>query len=224
MAIHNTHKIRRQRLREHYLPTGQPFLLYHYSDGIKDYNECVDVNILSQLEAEVTDFDLDEYLPAVTMRLYAQMLLADGFLSEFVYSDIRHKSAYIFLRQKVADYIDSGGEILFFNTPGGADQWIQAHNNHEIEIHRENDDTMIVDETDNEYQHENNDLDEEVSQLEVQVKKHIIDSGCADQEIVRDKHIDKGKEIDNDANLEFRDSVSEENEDDETNDGFFLDL
>jgi len=86
-VIQNTHKIRRQRLREDYLPTGQPFLLYHYPDCVNDYKEHVDIDTLSQFEAEVKDFDLDEYLPVITMRLYAQLFMANGIPSEFVYSD-----------------------------------------------------------------------------------------------------------------------------------------
>jgi len=47
VAIHNTHKISPQGLREHYLPTGQPFLLYHYPDCVKDYKEHVYIDTLS---------------------------------------------------------------------------------------------------------------------------------------------------------------------------------
>ena len=69
VSIHNTHKIRRQRLRAHYLQTGQPFMLYHYPDGGRNYQEPVDLRVLAELESEVEDFDLDEYLPAATISL-----------------------------------------------------------------------------------------------------------------------------------------------------------
>ena len=150
VAIHNTHKIRRPRLRAHYLPTGQPFMLYHYPDGARNYQEPVNLRALEELELEVKDFDLDEYLPAATISLYAQLLIEGGFPTEFVYSDIRHKAAYLFLRQKVADYLDNSGEISLFNTPSGAEQWISSHRNHEIELHRNIDSRLQVDETDEE--------------------------------------------------------------------------
>ena len=152
VSMHNTHRIRRQRLRAHYLPTGQSFLLYHYPDSVRNYQEPVDTGVLAALENEVKDFDLDEYLPAATMSLYAQLLSAGGFPTEFVYSDVRHKAAYLFLRERVADYLThSSGNIALFNTPSGAEQLISAHRNHEIEVHRNHDSIMQVEETNEEH-------------------------------------------------------------------------
>ena len=60
-------------------------------------------------------FDLNQDLLAATISFYAELLTARGFPIEFLYSDIRHKTAYLFLQQKVADYLDHCGEISLFN-------------------------------------------------------------------------------------------------------------
>ncbi|RPA89048.1 hypothetical protein L873DRAFT_1895537 [Choiromyces venosus 120613-1] len=50
VAVHNTHRIRRQRKREHYLPTGHPVELYRYPpDGIHDYGSIPDPEILTYI-------------------------------------------------------------------------------------------------------------------------------------------------------------------------------
>jgi len=188
----------------------------------------VDIDTLSQLEVKVKDFDLDEYLPPVTMPLYVQLLVANGPPSQFVYSDTRYNSVYIFLHQKIANPIDSGREVLLFNTPNGAEEWIQAHNNHEIEIHQENDHTMIVDETDDKYLQENNHSGKEVSQMAEGLKQYAVDSGDKDHQLLSLEHTDNMQKLNNNTNLEFWDSVSEQDGHKEngnmTNDGFFLDL
>ena len=222
VAIHNSHSIRRQRRREHYLPTGQPFLLYHYPDGIKNYMEPADVGILSELESEVTDFDLDEYLPTATLSLYAQLLSAGGFPTEFVYSDIRHRSAYAYLRQKAADYIDQGGQITLFNTPSGAEEWILSHNNHEIESHRTIDHTLIIDETDGEDSQENNSCDVHTNKgKEKEKMEERLSQRTADRDQVTINQ--SSSNITHLEDTHIWDSVSEEDYDD-TNDGYFLNL
>ena len=171
VSMYNTHRIRRQWLRAHYLPTGQPFLFYYYPDGVRNYQEPVNVGTLAALEDEVKDFDLDEYLPAATLSLYAQLLSAGGLPTEFVYSDVKHKNAYLFLRQKVADYLTHGGDIALFNVPSGTEQWTSTHRNHEIETYRNIDSIMQVVDTDDEHQSEqentHKEVEEDLSQLTV---------------------------------------------------------
>ena len=222
VVIHNTHSIRRQRLRAHYLPTGQPFLLYHYPNGVRDYKEGVNLRVLSALEEEVKDFDLDEYLPTATLRLYAQLLSASGYPNEFDYGDVRHRDAYIFLRQKVANYLTEGGEISLLNTPSGAEEWIYSHKDHEIEEHREIDQTMIVDETDDEC------WQEEESQnydMNMPVVDQVVEERLSQLAV---NNLEKGKGLASDTELESTeiqvwDSGSEE-DCDEINDGYFLNL
>ncbi|CUS11455.1 unnamed protein product, partial [Tuber aestivum] len=105
VEIHNSHPIRLQRKREHYLPTGQPFLLYYYPESGKDYKEKVNESLLAALEAEVSEFDLDEYLPISTLALYQGFLDEGGYPDEFSYSDPHHREAYLYLRDRVSDYI-----------------------------------------------------------------------------------------------------------------------
>jgi len=138
VEVHNSHPIRLQRNRQHYLPTGQPFLLYYYPESGKDYKEKVDekVLVLAALEEEVADYDLNEYLPASTLALYAKFLEHGGYPSHFIYSDPRHREAYLFLRDKVSVYIAQGGQIELTSHPSGAAEWISAHQTHEIEAHR----------------------------------------------------------------------------------------
>ena len=148
VAIHNSHSIRRQRLRSHYLPTDQPYLLYYYPDSVRDYNTPVNADRLAELEAEVKDFDFDQYLPTETLKLYTELLSAGGYPAEYVYSDTRHRSAYVFLHERAAAYILDGGEINLFNSRTGVEELIRAHNTAEIEYHRAFDYSMVIDETD----------------------------------------------------------------------------
>ncbi|PUU78305.1 hypothetical protein B9Z19DRAFT_1127024 [Tuber borchii] len=159
VSIHNTLKIRRQRLRTHYLPTGQPLMPYHYPHNVRNDQEPVDIRFLAELESEVKDFDHDEYLPAVTISIYAQLLSAGGFPIEFIYSDVRHKAAYLFWREKATDYLNQGGEISLFKR------------------YRDIDSRMRVDDTDEENQSEEDqnrmanmrgeEMEEELGQLRV---------------------------------------------------------
>ena len=136
VEIHNNHSIRHQRTREHYLPTGQPYMMYFYPTSGRDYKEPVNLNLLEQLEAEVAEYNLDLYLPSDTLRLYANILHESGYPKEFSYKDQRHKDAYVYLREKVWQFVENGGEVELFNTLSGAAEWIEAHADHEIEQHR----------------------------------------------------------------------------------------
>ena len=136
IEVHNSHSIRLQRNRQHYLPTGQPFLLYYYPESGKDYSEKVNEDVLTELEKEVAGYDLDEYLPISTLALYGKILEDGGYLKEFVYEDTRYRNAYLYLRDKVSIYIAQGGEVQLASRPSGAAEWISANRNHEIEAHR----------------------------------------------------------------------------------------
>ena len=138
IEIHNSHPIWFQRNREHYLPTGQPFLMYYYPENAKDYKEKVDESVLMALENEVAGYDLDEYLPESTLKLYGQFLEEGGYSKEFAYSNSRHKNAYLYLRERVSEYIFLGGEVQLASRSAGEAEWIAANSNYEIEVHRAN--------------------------------------------------------------------------------------
>jgi len=63
VQVHNTHRIRRERNREHYLPTGGPTELYNYpTTCVQDYRMVPDPITLVLLETHVAPYCLDEYL------------------------------------------------------------------------------------------------------------------------------------------------------------------
>ena len=134
VQVHNTHRIRRQRNREHYLPTGQPCQLYHYPpDGVKDYGSVPNPDILTALEQQVTAYDLDQYLTESTQLQCSQLLLAGDFPTEFSF-DEKHQEAYIFLRQAVSQYVENGGKnIVILEPPVGAEEWIALQQRYEQE-------------------------------------------------------------------------------------------
>jgi len=135
IEVHNSHPIRLQRNRQHYLPTGQTFLLYYYPESRKDYKQKVDEKVLAALEAEVADYDLDEYLPVSTLELYAKCLQEGGYPPQFSSSNTRHHEAYLYFRDRVSLYIAQGDEIELVSRPSGAADWILANGTHEIEAH-----------------------------------------------------------------------------------------
>ncbi|KAF8453392.1 hypothetical protein BDZ91DRAFT_631770, partial [Kalaharituber pfeilii] len=109
---HNTHRIRRQRSRSHYLPTGRPTLLYYYPpENVRDYRTAPDPDTLSMLQNEVDTYSLDEYLPACTLTLFAHFLEAGSFPTSFSFED-DHFAAYKFLRERVIYYINKENKQL----------------------------------------------------------------------------------------------------------------
>jgi len=87
---------------------------------------------------------------------------------------------------------------------------------------------MIVYETDNKYWQEDNHSSEEVSQMEERLKQHAVDYGDNNHQFLSLEHINNRPKLNDNTNLKFWDSVSEEDGDEEngdkTNTEFFLDL
>ncbi|RPB01974.1 hypothetical protein L873DRAFT_1884607, partial [Choiromyces venosus 120613-1] len=54
---------------------------------MKDYQERVDKKVLTELEKEVADYDLNEYLPTLILALYGRILEEGGYPIEFTYND-----------------------------------------------------------------------------------------------------------------------------------------
>lgn len=50
VEVHNSHSIRKQPKRDHYLPTGKPFEMYFYPVNATNFQEPVDETTLLALE------------------------------------------------------------------------------------------------------------------------------------------------------------------------------
>jgi len=71
IEVHNSHPIRKQKKRDHYLSTGKPFEMYFYPDGVEDFKVPIEEEVLVLLESEVGSFDLDSFLPTETLNLFS---------------------------------------------------------------------------------------------------------------------------------------------------------
>ncbi|KAG0644315.1 hypothetical protein HOY80DRAFT_878747, partial [Tuber brumale] len=91
VEVHNSHSIRKQPKRDHYLPTGKPFEMYFYPLNAENYQESVDETILSTLESEVEAYDLDSYLPMETISLYSTLLLEAQLPTSYSYDNPKHQ-------------------------------------------------------------------------------------------------------------------------------------
>lgn len=155
VEVHNSHSIRYQRKCEHYLPTSQPYMMYFYPESGKDYKEPVNLEILESLELEVAEYNLDQYLPSETLLLFGKFLEEGGYPKEYSYEDTRHKEAYVYLRQRVWQFVQEGGKVELFSTPSSVAEWINAHADHEVEQHRSHvsgDQQMEINNSDDEFQ------------------------------------------------------------------------
>jgi len=133
VQVHNTHRIRRQRNREHYLPTGRPTELYNYPPtGVHDYGMVPDPITLALLETQVAPYCLDEYLTQETQFECQRLLTASGYPTEFRFED-NHRAGYLFLRDALIEYIKGGNTISVLEPPLGAEQWILENAKHEAE-------------------------------------------------------------------------------------------
>ena len=124
VQIHNCHRIRRQRKREHYLPSGKPIELYNYPPtGIRDHGLVPDKLTLEALDLQMSPSDLDEYLTAETSNLYETLLVNGNRAISYSFNE-QHREAYIFLRTQLACY---PLEITTLPTPAGAERWIEQY-------------------------------------------------------------------------------------------------
>ena len=74
--MYNTHLIRRQVLREWYLPAGKPNVLFNYLDeGIRNYATPPDPTLLAETESQLSWFDDTAYLIPTTRALCDDIVL-----------------------------------------------------------------------------------------------------------------------------------------------------
>jgi transposase InsO family protein len=126
VCLHNTHRIRHQRNRGHYLPTGRPHQMYHHPRGnTRDYADTPDEFILEALLSQLEAYDIDEYMVPETRMLFERLLSANGFPVRFSWED-NHVEAYIFLRQALLEHISNtgGDDVKILQKPEGAEKWI----------------------------------------------------------------------------------------------------
>ena len=122
VQIHNSHRIRRQRKRDHYLPAGKPVELYNYPPtGIIDYGLSPNKAVLDALDTQMSSYNLDEYLTSDTRILCEEMLTNGGFPIAYSFSE-QHREAYLYLRTGLTCYI---GLITVLPTPIGTERWIE---------------------------------------------------------------------------------------------------
>ena len=146
---HNRHRIRKQRNREYYLPTGRPNKLYHYPpEGTRDYGSKPWQPLMEKLKNDVAAYDLNDYLPVETVTTFCNILENGGFQTSFKFNE-NHYDAYLYLRREVWKLVKTDGQFLIIPKPTGVRSWI-ADNREENERHIEEDIEMNLTDTDNE--------------------------------------------------------------------------
>jgi hypothetical protein len=112
VSVHNSHRIRKQPTRQHYLPTGKPRQLYEYA-SVPDLHEPLHYPTLAWLEGLVQGFDIDRYLPKDIEELCARICLEFGYSAEYMQRmtlgkdpctrvDLYpHKRIYLYLRERL---------------------------------------------------------------------------------------------------------------------------
>lgn len=124
--MHNTHKIRRQRKRAHYLPTGIPDEMFNYPQSKKDYGREPNWETHTKLQAEVLEYDLDVFLPERTMFVCRLLLEEEGFEIDFPDLRANHKEAYLYLREALYDYSENE-ELTLLEKPTDPEEWLRSH-------------------------------------------------------------------------------------------------
>jgi hypothetical protein len=137
--VHNCHRIRKQRQREHYLPIGKPVYLFKVHEGVSDYAEDAHEPTLQWLESLVEDVDLDAYLPNTMMNLCLEICEQEGFTNTGIYklgADLTtgrdthpHYRAYCILSRELRRRYSAGVELyaLEDEAPRGGRAWIEKH-------------------------------------------------------------------------------------------------
>lgn len=116
VRLWNAHPIRKQKERPHVVP-GKPWVLYHLPDPdkIKDYRCYAPDSILRELLniIEQDGIDLDEYLPAETMKVCDDIVRSFGGIPARLTAETRKTPfihQYEMLKHRLRQYIDEGHE------------------------------------------------------------------------------------------------------------------
>ena len=112
VSVHNSHRIRKQPTRQHYLPTGKPRQLYEYPT-VADLHEPIHEPTLAWMEGLIQGFDIDRYLPEKMEEVCARICLKHGYSALYMQTmrlgknpntgaDLYpHKAIYLLLRAEL---------------------------------------------------------------------------------------------------------------------------
>jgi hypothetical protein len=115
VEVHNSHRIRKQPMRSHYLPVGKPRILFSYPKT-GDYHVDIHEETLQWLEDIISELDIDSYLPPSMIDLRSQFCFENGYPEE-VLAGLKfnrqhpHKQVYLTLRQSLRLFYTNGGEL-----------------------------------------------------------------------------------------------------------------
>ncbi|RPA71977.1 hypothetical protein BJ508DRAFT_335515 [Ascobolus immersus RN42] len=137
VRVHNQHRIRSQRSRQYYLPTGRPVRMYnHPPAGVRDYAGTPDPFILEDLLDGFKGYQLDDYLHPTTIQICMEALKENGHPTEFTLVDDAHIGAYLFLREFLSNFLQNGGVLPALEKPLGAMDWLENQQVERIERER----------------------------------------------------------------------------------------
>lgn len=136
VRVHNSHRIRRQSKRAHYLPTGRPLELWSYpKEGVRIYGDEIDYELHNHFKQQLRDFDPDAYIEESTKQLFILILQQGGYPTIFSFND-NHREAYCYLRERVNDFVMQGNSIDILQKPRGSHTWIEHKERVEIRLNR----------------------------------------------------------------------------------------
>lgn len=125
--VYNSHTIRKQSSRDHYLPAGKPDELYHYTSAkdfaIRPSDPSFPKELFDDFQEQVANFDFNQYQTDETRDLCTKILQDAGLEVEnnYLAPGLRqpHVQAYLHLRQELRKH-----EIEELAPPRGARAWI----------------------------------------------------------------------------------------------------
>ncbi|RPA79860.1 hypothetical protein BJ508DRAFT_327910 [Ascobolus immersus RN42] len=128
METWNTHRIRNQRKRAHYLHSGTPEELYTLPKTGKDYGVTPDPILLERFQEHLGEYDLDQYLPAEMMELCKSILQEqpERFPDSLIGLDDNHEEAYKYLRSRLYELHESEEvNLLVLPRPISPESWLR---------------------------------------------------------------------------------------------------
>ena len=105
-------------------------MMYKYpADGVQNYISEPNQPLLKHLQAEVQDWDPNQYITPEVEQFCIECLVKGGFqpreLMDFSHSNNEHKLAYLYLRDEMLKFLQGGGTLPRVKLPLGGRKWIQ---------------------------------------------------------------------------------------------------
>jgi hypothetical protein len=134
VQVHNTHRIRQQKTREEYLPTGKPYVMHAYPPlGVRDYATPASEALLDAFDSQVENYHAEDYQTPQVEEFCARFLKEKGFPPKFSFDphddngdESLHIKVYKCLRQGLRAFEYNGGRLDRIKKPLGAQKWILA--------------------------------------------------------------------------------------------------